>query len=173
MKTKLWLSLIAVAALISVPMQSEAQGKKSYKTTGQSSGDVEYNATERSPTLPLVQSPPPQNSPNSVVVGAPSYYYYSYPPMGGGYGGGYYGGGNYYGNTPQAGAAFYNVNGNTGRTFWATTPIPGQFSPYGGGFGGPGYGGGYGPGYGGGYGPGLGGYGTGFLPYGGNIGFTP
>jgi hypothetical protein len=162
------MGFITGVALLSLSMVSEAKSKRSSYTNSQPTGDVEYNATERSPTLPLVQTPPPQNYPNSVVVGAPSYYYY-YPQAGYYGGGGYGGGGGYYGNLPvQGGAGFFNVNGNTVKSFWGTAGIPGQVAPYGGGgYGGPGYG----PGYGGpGYGPGYGGYG---YPYGGNIGFTP
>jgi len=105
-------------------------------------GDVEYNVDAKSPTLPLVQHPPPENSPNSVYVGQPNYYYY-YPTGGYGYG-------SYY-NTPQAGAVFSNVGGQNRRTFWVTTPIPGQVAPMGGA---PGFGQGF--------------YGPGFFPSGGN-----
>jgi len=160
MKMKLGFSLIVIALMLSLSLGVQAQ-TKTYRSTTQ--GDVEYNATEKSPTLPLVQTPPPQNSPSGVIVGAPSYYYYyNYP-------GAYGGGGGYYGNTPQAGVGFFNVNGRTTRTFWATTPIPGQVSPLGGGGYGPGYGGpgGYGPGYGPGYGGGF------YPPYIGNTLFTP
>jgi hypothetical protein len=108
----------------------------------------DYNATERSPTLPLHQTPPPENSPSSVTVGAPNYYYY-YPNMGG------YGGSPYY-NSPQAGAVFSNVGGQNRRTFWVTTPIPGQVAPWGGG---PGM---FGPNF----------FGPGFVPGGNNI-FIP
>lgn len=94
---------------------------KTYSTSKQV--DVEYNATANSPTLPLQQTPPPQNYPNSVTLGVPSYYYYYYPPVGSYYGGAPYGG------ASQAGVVFTNTGGRTQRSFWYTTPIPGQVPP--------------------------------------------
>lgn len=147
------LGLSAVLCVSLAASPSEAKGKNA--TNYQNQGDVDYNATPNSPTLPLVQYPPPQNYPTSVQIGTPSYYYY-YPPMyGAGYGGGYggygaggYGGGGYgpgYGGAPAgAGVSFYNAGGPTQRTFYYNTPIPGQMPLNGGGWGGAGGGfGGY------------------------------
>jgi len=153
MKTKFWITFTALALVISFSVGAEAKTKRYHYTGPTQAGDVEYNATEKSPTLPLVQSAPPQNYTTSVQVGVPSYYYY-YPTN-------YYGmGSGYYGNVPQAGVGFYNVNGRTTRTFWATTPIPGQVAP-------PGA-------YNNSFGSGFGGYGPGnYPPYIGNTLFVP
>lgn len=127
------LAMFLCVSLTSI--SAEAQSKKK-KYTNQ--GNVEYNATPNSPTLPLVQYPPPQNYPTSVQIGTPNYYYY-YPPV---YGAGYTSGAyNPYGNPYGAGASFYNSGGTTQRTFYYNTPIPGQIPLGGGGWGGGGFGG--------------------------------
>lgn len=144
----LGLTAVLCVSLASSPVEAKGQNP-------QNQGDVDYNATPNSPTLPLVQYPPPQNYPTSVQIGTPSYYYY-YPPMyGAGYGGGYGGGGygpggggygaGYGGGAPgTAGVSFYNAGGPTQRTFYYNTQIPGQI-PYNGGanngWGGGGFGG--------------------------------
>ncbi len=134
---------LAILASLTIIGSVQAKSNQQYNNKG---GDVEYNATPNSPTLPLVQYPPPQNYPTSVQIGTPSYYYY-YPPMygPGGYGGGYGAGG--YGAPSGAGVSFYNNGGPTQRTFYYNTPIPGQVPL--GGAGGGGWGGGGFGGYGG------------------------
>ncbi|GEM_PF-4578960 len=93
-----------------------AQGKNTYPPP------VEYNATSKSPTLPLVQTPPPQDSPNSVTVGVPPYYYYYPVVVGPGYEApAYYG--------SQTGAPYPPRNRRTQRSFWNNTNAPGQ-GPY-------------------------------------------
>ncbi|MFO1518305.1 MAG: hypothetical protein U1F57_01360 [bacterium] len=158
MRTRGWTVTLAVAMGVSLLISAASAEAKTKKRTyyGPSqaapSGDVEYNATEKSPTLPLVQTPPPQNYPNSVSVGVPNYYYYYYPPVanygyGGGYGGGYGSPGGYAAPS-QVGASFYNMapgRSPRGGMFF-NTAIPGQVPPPGA-YGGYGYGPGYGPGY--------------------------
>jgi len=130
--------LSTLAAVFCISLLSSSVEAKGQNPNQYNQGDVEYNATPNSPTLPLVQYPPPQNYPTSVQIGTPSYYYY-YPPMyGPGYGGGY---GPGYGGAPSgAGVSFYNAGGPTQRTFYYNTPIPGQM-PLNGGWGGGAYGG--------------------------------
>lgn len=127
-------AVLSLAFLLALSLNAQAQYQKA------PAGDVEYNATERSPTLPLVQTPPPQNSPNSVYVGQPNYYYYTPTYGGGGYG---YGSGYGPGYGPQVGGIITNTGSQSRRTFWFNTPIPGQVAPSPS-YGGPGY---YGPGY--------------------------
>ncbi len=140
MKSFYKLGFMAIVGLLSLSLlSSPAEAKRKYHKSYTNAGDVEYNTTPNSPTLPLVQYPPPQNYPTSVQIGTPSYYYY-YPPMyGTGYGGGYGGG---YAPASGAGVSFYNAGGPTQRTFYYNTQIPGQVPlSGGGGWGGGGYGG--------------------------------
>lgn len=137
MKSKYYISFSVLAVFIACTFLIQSAEAKSKKRLSYS-GDVEYNATEKSPTLPLVQTPPPQNYPSSVQVGVPSYYYYYYPTVG-------YPSTTYVTPTPGAGVSFYNSGGSTRRTFWYNTQIPGQVPPpsYGPSF----YGSGYFPAY--------------------------
>lgn len=130
--------LIAAGAALGLALLGgDVQAKQKSRASTQQ-GDVDYNATPNSPTLPLVQYPPPQNYPTSVQIGTPSYYYYYPPTYGPGYGGGY---GGAYGAPYGAGVSFYNSGGPTQRTFYYNTPIPGQVNIGGGGWGGGAFGG--------------------------------
>ncbi len=140
--------IIALVGFLMTPALLEAK----QKVHRNAYGDVEYNATANSPTLPLRQYAPPSSSPDMVYIGTPNYYYYPVPvgAYGGyGYGGGGYGGGPGYGGGGGAGVSYIQSGGKTTRGFWYNTP---GGVPYGGGYGGYGYGGGAGfyPPYGGG-----------------------
>lgn len=136
--------IIALVGFLLTPALLEAK----QKVHRNAYGDVEYNATANSPTLPLRQYAPPSSSPEMVYIGTPNYYYYPVPvgAYGGyGYGAGGYGGGPGYGGGGGAGVSYIQSGGKTTRGFWYSTPggVP---------YGGYGYGGGAGfyPPYGGG-----------------------
>src|SRR5262245_24587492 len=129
--TRSLIGLLAAASLLSLSLEVQAQYQQQHApqyqqhpapVTRDTGADVEYNATDKSPTLPLVQTPPSDNSPSAVYVGQPNYYYYNYPMSYGGYGPGY-------GTVPQVGGIVTNAGGQSRRTFWFNTPIPGQVAP--------------------------------------------
>ncbi len=122
------LILSGTVLLSSLPLMANTNQYPLYAQQTNPQSNIDYNATEKSPTLPLQQTPPPQNSPNSIAIGVPSYYYYSvpaYPPPA------------YYAPTPHSSYSsvpggqvlFYNKNGKNNSSVWYNIPLQGQVPP--------------------------------------------